>query len=325
MSDKPAVLLVEAIAESGMKILRDNCELITPWQAGRAYTAEELAGADGLLVRLSKVTANLIAGGPNLKVIGRHGVGIDNIDLRAATERRIPVVFTPSALTMVHSVAEHTVQLMLALARQTVAADNMVREGRYAERFSLMGMEFYQKTLGVVGLGVIGRRVAEICQKGFGMGIVAFDPYVKEVPPGMEITLLPTLRDLLRQSDVITLHLPANAETSFMIDAEAIGRMKPTALLINAARGAIVDSIALAEALQRGQLRGAAMDVFEQEPPRANHPILTAPRTLFSPHVASMTNEAMSRMAELVARQVVQVLTGERPEHVANPKVYEPI
>jgi D-3-phosphoglycerate dehydrogenase len=258
-----------------------------------------------------------------LQVIGRHGVGIDNIDLKAATERRIPVVFTPSALTMANAVAEHTVQLMLALARHAVAADQIVRAGRWGERSSLLGVEFYQKTLGVIGLGAIGKRVAEICQKGLGMKVVAFDPYLKQTPPQLEITLVDSLRELLQQADVVTLHLPSTAETSHLIDAEALAGMKPTALLINTARGAILDTTALAQALHSGQLLGAALDVFEEEPPPANHPLLTAPRTLFSPHVASMTSGSMARMAELVARQVVQVLTGERPAHVANPAVFE--
>ncbi len=323
MSGKPVVLVTEPISDAGMRVLDQSCEIIAPWKQGRPHSAEELSVAEGIIIRLTKVTAATLNAAPRLQVIGRHGVGVDNVDLKAATERKIPVVFTPSALTMVNAVAEHTVQLMLALARHTVAYDRMVREGRWAERSSLMGVEFYQKTLGVVGLGAIGKKVAEICQKGFGMRLVAYDPYVKEPPAGLEVTLVDTLRKLLHAADVVTLHLPSTAETYYLIDAEALGHMKPTALLINAARGRIVDTIALAEALKRGQLFGAALDVFEDEPPSLDHPLLSAPRTLFAPHVASMTSGSMARMAELVARQVVQVLTGERPEHVANPAVYE--
>lgn len=323
MSGKPVVLVTEPISEVGMQILDPSCEIIAPWKQGRAHNAEELAAAEGIIIRLSKVTAATLGAAPKLRVIGRHGVGVDNVDLKAATERRIPVVFTPSALTMASAVAEHTVQLMLALARHAVAYDRMVREGRWAERSSLMGVEFYQKTLGVVGLGAIGKKVAEICQKGFGMRLVAYDPYVKAPPAGLEVTLVDSLRKLLQEADVVTLHLPSTAETYYLIDAEALGRMKPTALLINAARGRIVDTIALAQALESGKISGAALDVFEDEPPPLNHPLLAAPRTLFSPHVASMTSGSMARMAELVARQVVQVLTGERPAHVANLAVLE--
>jgi D-3-phosphoglycerate dehydrogenase len=323
VSVKPIVLVAEQIADVGLEILSQSCEIITPWRLGRTYTAEELAEAEGIVIRLAKVNADLMNAAPKLKVIGRHGVGTDNVNLKAATERGIPVVFTPSALTMVNAVAEQTVQLMLALARHAVEADQIVRQGRWSERSSLLGVEFYQKTLGVIGLGAIGKKVAAICQRGLGMKIVAYDPYVKVAPPVLEITLVDYLLEVLQQADVVTLHLPSTPQTAKLIGAKELAAMKPTALLVNAARGGIVDSVALAEALHRGHLLGAALDVFEEEPPAANHPLMTAPRTLFSPHVASMTSGSMARMAELVSRQVVQVLTGERPAHVANPAVFD--
>ena len=322
MTGKPLVLVAEPISDVGLQVLSECCELITPWRLKRAYNAEELASADAIVIRLAKITAHTISAAPNLKVIGRHGVGVDNVDLKAATQRGIPVVFTPSALTMVNAVAEQTVQLMLALARHAVAADQLVRQGRWAERISLLGVEFYEKTLGVIGLGAIGKRVAAICQKGLGMNIVAYDPYVKTAPPDVEVTLVDSLYEVLQQADVLTLHLPSTAETTHLIGAKELAAMKPSALLVNAARGSIVDSIALTEALQRGHLFGAALDVFEEEPPALDHPLVSAPRTLFSPHVASMTSGSMARMAELVARQVVQVLRGERPDNVANPEVF---
>jgi phosphoglycerate dehydrogenase-like enzyme len=224
---------------------------------------------------------------------------------------------------MANAVAEHTVQMMLALARHTVTADKMVREGRFKQRSSLQGVELYQTKLGIIGLGAIGERVAEICHKGLGMRILAYDPYVDEHLPQVDITLVHSLPELLRQADVVTLHLPSTAETSYMIDADALRCMKPSAMLINTARGAVVDTVALAEALCRGELLGAALDVFEKEPPPLNHPLFSAPRTLFSPHIGSSTGAAMERMAELVARQVVQVLRGEHPPFVANPEVFE--
>jgi D-3-phosphoglycerate dehydrogenase len=320
---KPIVLVAEQIADNGLEILRQSCEIITPWKQGRPYNSEEIAAADGIVIRLSKATAAVMDSGPKLKVIGRHGVGIDNVDLPAATQRGIVVVFTPSALTMVNAVAEQTVQLMLALGRHAVAADKIVRENRWPERSSLMGIEFNGKTLGVIGLGAIGKKVAAICQKGLGMRILAYDPFVKEAPPDMEATLANSLIEVLKQADVVTLHLPSTPETAGLIGAKELAAMKPSALLINAARGGIVDSIALADALRRGHLFGAALDVFPEEPLAPDHPLMTAPRTLFSPHVASMTGGSMARMAELVSKQVVQVLMGERPAHVANPDVYK--
>jgi D-3-phosphoglycerate dehydrogenase / 2-oxoglutarate reductase len=322
VSKKPTVLVTEPISDVGMHVLGEACEVIAPWHMKRSHTAEELAKADGVVIRLTKFTAELMNAAPNLKVIGRHGVGVDNIDLKAATKHKIPVVFTPSAVTMVNSVAEHTVQLMMALARHTVAADHIVREGRWKERTTLLGFDFYQSTLGVVGLGIIGRRVAAICSKAFEMRVVGYDPYVKQAPPDLEVTLVDSLHELLVQSDVVTLHLPSTPETVHLIGAKELAAMKASALLINAARGNIVDTAALATALNSGHLFGAALDVFEAEPPAPGDPILSAPRTLFSPHIASMTSGSMAKMAELVTRQVVQVLTGQRPNYVANPEVY---
>ena len=227
MTGKSIVLVTEPISDVGLEVLRQSCELITPWQLKRAYSAQELASAHAIIIRLTKVTADTIGAAPNLKVIGRHGVGVDNVDLKAATQRGIPVVFTPSALTMVNAVAEQTVQLMLALARHAVAADQLVRQGRWAERSSLLGVEFYGKTLGVIGLGAIGKRVAAICQKGLGMKIVAYDPYVKTPPPDLDVTLLDTLHEVLLEADVLTLHLPSTAETAYLIGAKELAAMKP--------------------------------------------------------------------------------------------------
>jgi D-3-phosphoglycerate dehydrogenase len=321
--EKPVVLVTERIADVGLQLLEESCEVCAPWRQNRTYTEGELGTADAVIVRLCRITAAVLSVAARLKVIGRHGAGLDNVDLKAATESGIPVVFTPSAVTMAGAVAEHTVQMMLALARHTVTADKMVREGRFRQRSSLQGLELRQKTLGIIGLGAIGERVAEICHKGLGMRIIAYDPYVEEQPPQAEITLVRSLRELLEQADVVTLHLPSTAETSCMIDADALRSMKPSAMLINTARGAVVDNVALAEALCRGELLGAALDVFEKEPPPLDHPLLSAPRTLFSPHIGSSTGASMERMAELVAQQVVQVLRGERPPFVANPEVFD--
>jgi D-3-phosphoglycerate dehydrogenase len=322
---KPLVLVTERIADVGLQLLDKSCEVCAPWRQSRTHTEEELGAADALIVRVFKVTADVLSAAPKLKVVGRHGAGLDSVDLRAATERRIPVVFTPSARTMANAVAEHTVQMMLALARHTVAADKSVREGHFKQHISFLGVELNQKTLGIIGLGAIGARVAEICQKGFGMRIIAYDPYTTNHLSHSGITLINSLQELLQQSDIVTLHLPSTPETSHLINAETLRHMKPSAMLINTARGAIVDTVALADALCRGQLRGAALDVFEKEPPPLDHPLMKAPRTLFSPHIGSSTEAAMERMAELVARQVVQVLRGERPEFVANPAVFESV
>jgi D-3-phosphoglycerate dehydrogenase len=319
---KPVVLVTERIAEVGLQLLDKSCEVCAPWRQNRPPTEEELGVADAIIVRLFKITEAVLSAAPKLRVVGRHGAGLDSVDLKAATERRIPVVFTPSAQTMASAVAEQTVQMMLTLARHAVAADRLVREGHFAQRSSLQGTELCGKTLGVIGLGAIGARVAKICQDGFGMRVVAYDPYTEEKPSQTAFTLVESLRELLEQADVVTLHLPSTPETFHLINTETLGYMKRSALLINTARGSVVDTIALAEALNRGHLLGAALDVFEKEPPPLDHPLMSAPRTTFSPHIGSSTGASMERMAELVARQVIQVLDGERPAFVANPAVF---
>lgn len=323
MAGKPVVLVTERIAEVGLRTLGESCEVCAPWQQGRPPGDHELAMADAIIVRLFKVTEAVLGAAPKLKVIGKHGVGVDNVDLPAATRRGIPVVFTPSAPTMANAVAEHAVQMMLALARQTVAADRLVREARFEDRRSLEGIELSGKTLGVVGLGVIGARVAEICHNGFNMRVLAYDPYPSPRSVQTPVTRVGTLRQLLEQSDVVSLHVPSTPETLHMINAETLGYMRPSALMVNTSRGSVVNMLALSEALHRGSLQAAATDVFEVEPPPPDHPIFSAPRTLFSPHVASSTGASLERMAQLVVRQVNQVLRGERPEFVANPAAYE--
>ncbi len=322
MAEKPVVLVTERIADVGIQLLDQSCSVKAPWRDGRTATNDDLGAADAIITRLFKVTEAVLAAAPKLRVIGRHGIGLDSVDLPAATKRGIPVVFTPSAQTMLNAVAEHTVHLMLALARHTVAADRLVREGTFDHRGSLQGFELCGRTLGVVGLGAIGKRVGDICQAGFRMRVIAYDPYTPPTAAPTTVTMLGSLRELLEQSDVVVLHLPSTPETLHLINTETLRFMKPSAMLINTARGSVVDSVALAEALRQGHLWGAAMDVFEKEPLPLDHPLMSAPRTLFSPHIASSTGTSLERMAELVARQVIQVLQGERPEHVGNPAVY---
>jgi D-3-phosphoglycerate dehydrogenase len=310
------VLITEPITEVGLKLLEPSCDLFTPWRERRSFNEEELASADGLIVRLVPVDAALISRAPNLKVVGRHGVGLDSVDLAAASARGIAVVYTPRVNA--NSVAEHAVNLLLALARHTVRADATTRTNRFDLRGQLVGMELRHKVLGIVGMGAVGTRLAEICSRGFGMKVVAFDPCLTARPLEPAVTYVNTLEDLLRQADVVSLHLPLTEETRHLINARTLGLMKPSALLINTARGSVVDTQALAAALEANQIQGAALDVFEDEPLPAGHPILSAPRTVLTPHIASSTRDAMDAMAYEVALQVLQVLRGERPASLAN-------
>jgi D-3-phosphoglycerate dehydrogenase len=294
-----------------LSVLRDaGCEL-TLIDLERPPTEEELlariGGADALISGTEPVTARVIAAAPRLKVISKHGVGFDNVDLAAACARGIVVAVCDGPAT--DSVADMTLALLLSVARQIPQANAAVKQGRW-KRF--VGPELRGKTLGIVGLGRIGRAVAERA-KGFGMRLVAHDVREEQAlaePHG--ITYL-TLDELLATSDFVTLHAPLVPETRGLIGAARLRRMKPTAILVNTARGELVDEDALYEALKTNVIAGAATDVFVREPPGPSHPLLTLDNFIATPHSAAQTPEGLRRMGETCAHNVLRVLRGEKP------------
>ena len=257
----------------------------------------------------------------NLKIIARHGLGLDNVDLEAATELGIPVTYCRHTGEEA-SVAEHAVALMLACARRLVEADRAVREGRWRARVELVGLELKGKTLGVIGLGAIGREVARIARNGFGMKVVAFDPYAPDEAFREVRAERVGLEELLRESDFITIHVPLTPETRRMLDAERLKLVKRGAVIVNTARGAVVDETALCEALREGRIAYAGLDVFEREPPE-DSPLLSLPNTVLTPHVAAFTREALRRMDLANAEDLIRFFRGEKPLRLANSKVYE--
>jgi len=280
---------------------------------------EIIPNYDALIVRSrTKVSADVIAKGAKLKVIGRAGIGVDNIDVRAATGRRVPVVNAPTGSTI--SVAELAIGHMLSLARQIPEADRSMKEGKW-EKKRFEGRELQGKILGLVGSGRIGAEVAKRAH-AFGMEVIAFDPYL---PPTAAkergIQLVDSLPALLMQADYVSVHAALTAETQGMIGAKELALMKRTAYLVNCARGEIVHEAALAEALTLGTIAGAALDVFEKEPPTGS-PILSAPNTVLTPHLGASTHEAQARAGGIIAEQVLKVLRGEKPDFAVNPEVY---
>jgi len=281
------------------------------------HTRERLGEFNVILVRsASKVTANEMAAAPNLRVIGRAGVGLDNIDLAAANQRRIAIISTPEANTI--STAELTFSLMLALARRVPMAQNSLVQGLW-KRNEFRGTELYGKTLGVIGFGRIGREVAARA-RGFGMRIVAHDPLIPEA----SITSLGAtscdLETLLGQSDFITLHVPLMASTRQLINAAALQKVKPGARLINCARGGLTDEQAVRAALDSGRLAGAALDVYADEPPPKDHPLIGHPLVVCVPHLGALTDEAQTRAAEELAANVVVYLKEHSLRGVVNPQ-----
>lgn len=316
---KPIVFVPERIASAGIELLGAECDVIAPWLKEREPEVAMVYEADAVIVRLFRIGAAELAGSRRLKVIAKHGVGVDNIDVEAATARKVAVVFTPDANS--NAVAEHAVALMLALARQIAPAAEAVRDGRFHERGRFQGVELAGKTLGVVGLGRIGARVAEIAAKGFGMRVLGYDLMLTAGAPRPPAQRVDSQDALLGEVDFLSLHVPLSRETFHMISAEALARLKPGCRIINTSRGAVIDESALAAALQAGTLAGAALDVFEAEPLLPDHPLCRAPNTLLTPHISSSTEEALERMATDAAAGVLDVLGGRRPKFPVNPEV----
>jgi D-3-phosphoglycerate dehydrogenase / 2-oxoglutarate reductase len=292
------IIVADKISERGIALLREaGWEVLTP---AAAALPSELAHADALVVRsATKVSAALLEKAAKLRVIGRAGVGVDNVDVEAATHRGILVMNTPGGNAV--SVAEHTLALMLGLARAVPQANASTQAGRW-EKSAFSGTELRGKTLGLVGLGRVGTEVARRA-RALEMKVLAYDPYVTAAAAReVEVDLVP-LEELLKRSDVLSLHTSLSPATEKMIDVAALGQMKKGAWLINCARGELIDEPALAEALRSGHLAGAALDTFAQEPPR-NSPLIGLPNVIATPHIAGSTAEAQEEVGTAIAQQV---------------------
>ncbi|MBI2891111.1 MAG: phosphoglycerate dehydrogenase [Nitrospirae bacterium] len=302
------VLIADSIAEEGLRVLRGSSRIRTDVRTGLAEKdlIEAIPAYEGLVVRsATRVTRPVIEAASALRVIARAGTGVDNIDVEAATKKGIVVMNTPGGNTI--TTGEHTFAMIMALCRKIPVAYHLLKGGKWAKG-ELVGVELYGKTLGIVGLGKIGRVVAERAL-AFKMRVIAFDPYVTgEVGRKLGVEVLP-LEEVYRQADVLTLHTPSTPETKRMVDASAIAKMKKGVLLVNCARGELVDEAALLEALKSGQVAGAALDVFEKEPLPPDHAFLKLDNVVVTPHLGAATKEAQVNVAVSVAQQVVEFFT----------------
>jgi len=291
------VIVADKISDRGVELLKQTCWNVV--QTTKETLRSELADADALIVRsATRVTPELMDKAPRLRVVGRAGVGVDNIDLDEATKRGVLVMSTPGGSSV--SVAEHTFALLLAMVRQVPKFDAALREGRWEKSSS--GAEVRGKTLGLIGLGRIGSEVA-IRAKAFDMRVLAFDPYISEAAAKeLSVELVPKEK-LLAESDFLSLHTAATPETKDLINAESIARMRKGVRIVNAARGELINEADLAAALKSGQVAGAALDVFVEEPPK-NSPLVGLPNVICTPHVAGSTAEAQEGLGIQVAEQV---------------------
>ena len=310
------ILVADPIADDGVSRLRAAGEVDVATGLEPGALRERIAEYDALVVRSeTKVTAELIEAATRLRVVGRAGVGVDNIDLDAATRHGILVLNAPTGNTI--AAAEQAVAMMLALVRNIPLADQALHAGRW-ERSKFMGMELRDKTLGVLGLGKIGFEVARIASSGLQMRVLAHDPLVtaeRATQAGAELAEFETL---LTESDVLTVHVPLNDATRGVIGAAELRRMRAGARLVNVARGGIIDETALADAIRDGHIAGAAIDVWTTEPPPADHPLLQLRQVVATPHLGASTREAQVNVAFDVADQIVEYLRGGSPRYAVN-------
>ena len=301
---RPKVVAAEQVSETGLRLLGRSCEVTEAMGASRERLLELMGDAQGIVVRSGvRVDRELIGAAPGLRVIGRAGVGLDNIDLEAAREAGAEVVSSPAANSI--SAAEHTFALMLAMCRHLPQADASVRSGMW-DRARFRGVELYGKTLGVVGLGRIGTLVAERAL-AFGMSFLVYDPYLTpERVSGLGGELV-ELDRLLAESDFITIHIPLTGETRNLIGREALAAAKPGVRIVNASRGGVLDEEALVEGLRSGRVAGAALDVFASEP-MTEGPLLEHPGIVVTPHLAASTVEAQDRVSGEIAQKMLEIL-----------------
>ena len=309
------VLIADAINEKGIENLKEVAEVVVD----TSITPEELANTiheyDGIVVRSrTKLTADIIKKADNMKIIARAGVGVDNIDLDAATEKGIMVVNSPESTSI--TVAEHTMGLLLTMARKLSIADKSVKDGKW-EKKKFMGVELRNKTLGVIGMGRIGSQVVNRC-KAFEMDAMAYDPYLPEEVAkqmGVELTDLDTV---LKNADFITIHVPLTPETKHLISTEQFEIMKDTAFITNCARRGIIDEDALYDALVNNKIGGAALDVYEEEPPAEDSKLFELDNIVLTPHIAASTKEAQRDAAIIVADEIIDLFKGGTPQNVLN-------
>jgi len=317
---KPVIVLSHRLYQPGMDVLEGKADLIIPDNGDSSVIIEDLKKADGFILRIGKIDRAAIEACPKLKVITRPGVGVDNVDVAAATERGIPVVICPAANS--HAVAEHTVALMFACAKNLVESDRETRAGNFAIRNKYAAVELAGRTLAVIGFGNIGKEVAHLAL-ALGMRVVAYDPFVTaSQAAALGCSYASDMLEAVSQADIVSLHMPSLSTTRDMVDKKFLGAMKPSAFLVNCARGDIVDEQALLQALKDKRIAAAAVDVLKTEPMDKNGPLMGLPNLIVTPHMAAQTQETTAKTVRMAAEGTLAILAGKRWEHVCNPEVY---
>lgn len=303
------ILVTETVHPVGPELLEAAGHQVVYADRDMDTIRREIVDADAVFVRILDLPGELLSAGKRLKIVSKHGVGYDNIDLDYCKQAGIPVTTAPNANSL--SVAEHAFALMMALAKNIVPVSKAYRETGFSAKNYAPGTELTGKVLGLIGAGRIGGLFARMCRQGFGMEVLAFDPYAKGVPEG--VTLMEDLDEVVRRADVLSLHCALTEETRKLIDARRLALMKPTAILINCARGPMVDEEALIGALERGELAAAGLDVTDPEPLAPDSPLFRMDNVIVTPHYAPATLEASIRVSKIGCENILAVLSGQEP------------
>lgn len=316
--------MTQAICDEGMSILKKYSPDVKMFVANNSDPnnyLEEMKDTDALIVRIAKCDSHVIENSPNLKVIGRTGVGYDSVDVKKATELGIPVVITPGANS--RSVAEHAMAMMISLSKSLYEYQEEMKKGNWEVRNARKAFEFEGKKVGILGVGAIGREVCKMAQ-GLGMSVLGYDPFLtQEKIESLGAIYYQDYEKLLRDVDFVTIHVPLTEQTRGMISMKQMKEMKDSAFVINCSRGGIIDEKDLYEALTNGVIAGAGLDVYTEEPINMNNPLLTLENVVLSPHSAAQTKEAVVKMAQSCVRGCVSILDGKKWPYVADKKVYD--
>lgn len=312
------VILSEPIDDAGMRVLEGRVQVIVSPDPSEQSVGRLIQDADALIVRTAtQVTRNMIEGAGHLKVISRTGGGLDNVDIKAATDCNVVVCGVKGPQD--RFVAEHTIALITGLAKQLHYLDRETRRGNFKSRFEYRPVGLAGKRAGLIGLGRIGRIVAEMCVHGLSMEVWAYDPYIDpEALEGTDIILSEDMEAVIKTADFLSLHVPLTGETLGLIGEDQFGLMKPTAFIINTSRGEIIQEAALVDALKNRVIAGAGVDVFEKEPPDARNPLFEIENVIVSPHSAALTKDTVAKLAEGAAQNAIDVLENHKPSYSAN-------
>lgn len=316
-----SIVLSHPLCEAGMELLKGKGKIIVTNEGNSDKIRPELRTADAFILRIGKIDREAIAASKNLKVITRPGVGYDSVDVAAATERGIPVVLCPGANT--RAVAEHTLALLLCCAKNIWESCSECRGGNFNIRNKYAAVDIIHKTVTVVGFGNIGREFAALC-RGIGMEVAVYDPYVPAEQVKKEgYQYFGNLKSALAAGDFVSLHMPLLPSTEGLIGAEEFRAMKPSAVFLNCARGGIVHEPALIEAVEKGYIASAGLDVLAEDPFPADHPLFQYPQVVITPHMAGQSKETVKKLATMAVEGTLAVLRGEQWPYVADPKVYD--